>query len=117
MAGSSAAVGNPTRGIHFIPSKSERCEIFCASGVRSCINGRLTLLSIQSLICRTTGKSIRASIIKALNIDHVDGVFPNPDLVLARNAESGADTGVFDACTTTCLSLVAAKNSDRPGLN
>src|SRR5205814_9768099 len=39
------------------------------------------LLSIQSLISRTTGNSISASIIKAINIEHVDGVFPNQDLV------------------------------------
>lgn len=41
------------------------------------------LLSIQSLISRTTGNSISA---KALNIQRVDGVLPNPDLVLALKA-------------------------------
>src|SRR5919108_2950118 len=41
------------------------------------------LLSIQSLISRTTGNSISAKYIKALDIQHVDGVLPNPDLVLA----------------------------------
>jgi transposase len=44
------------------------------------------LLSIQSLISRTTGNSISAQYIKALNIQHVDGVLPNPDLVLALKA-------------------------------
>jgi len=44
------------------------------------------LLSIQSLISRTTGNSISATYIKALNIEHVDGVLPNPDLVLALKA-------------------------------
>jgi len=44
------------------------------------------LLSIQSLISRTTGNSINAQYIKALNIQHVDGVLPNPDLVLALKA-------------------------------
>ena len=34
------------------------------------------LLSIQSLISRTTGNSIGAQYIKALNIEHVDGCFP-----------------------------------------
>ena len=36
------------------------------------------LLSIQSLISRTTGNSISAKYIKALDIQHVDGVLPNP---------------------------------------
>src|ERR671937_889719 len=44
------------------------------------------LLSIQSLISRTTGNSIGAQYIKALNIEHLDGVFANPDLVLALKA-------------------------------
>ena len=44
------------------------------------------LLSIQSLISRTTGNSISAQYIKALDIQHVDGVLPNPDLVLALKA-------------------------------
>jgi transposase len=44
------------------------------------------LLSIQSLISRTTGNSISAQYIKALDIRHVDGVLPNPDLVLALKA-------------------------------
>jgi transposase len=44
------------------------------------------LLSIQSLISRTTGNSISAQYIKALNIQRVDGVLPNPDLVLALKA-------------------------------
>ena len=44
------------------------------------------LLSIQSLISRTTGNSIGAQYIKALNIQHLDGVLPNPDLVLALKA-------------------------------
>jgi transposase len=44
------------------------------------------LLSIQSLISRTTGNSISAKYIKALNIEHIDGVLPNPDLVLALKA-------------------------------
>ena len=44
------------------------------------------LLSIQSLISRTTGNSISASIIKALHIERLDGVFPNPDLVLVLKA-------------------------------
>jgi transposase len=44
------------------------------------------LLSIQSLISRTTGNSISATYIKALNIEHVDGVLPNADLVLALKA-------------------------------
>ena len=44
------------------------------------------LLSIQSLISRTTGNSISAQYIKALDIQRVDGVFPNPDLVLALKA-------------------------------
>ena len=44
------------------------------------------LLSIQSLIIRTTGNSIGAQYIKALNIEHVDGVLPNPDHVLALKA-------------------------------
>jgi transposase len=44
------------------------------------------LLSIQSLISRTTGNSISARYIKALDIQHVDGVLPNPDLVLALKA-------------------------------
>ena len=44
------------------------------------------LLSIQSLISRTTGNSIGAQYIKALNIEHVDGVLPNPDHVLALKA-------------------------------
>src|SRR5216117_894341 len=44
------------------------------------------LLSIQSLISRTTGNSISAKYIKALDIQHVDGVLPNPDLVLALKA-------------------------------
>jgi len=44
------------------------------------------LLSIQSLISRTTGNSISAKYIKALNIQRVDGVLPNPDLVLALKA-------------------------------
>ena len=46
------------------------------------------LLSIQSLISRTTGNSISAQYIKALNIQHVDGVLPNPDLVLALPSNS-----------------------------
>src|SRR4249920_3156001 len=44
------------------------------------------LLSIQSLISRTTGNSISAQYIKALNLQHVDGVLPNPDHVLALKA-------------------------------
>src|ERR671931_2135900 len=44
------------------------------------------LLSIQSLISRTTGNSIGAQYIKALDIKNVDGVLPNPDLVLALKA-------------------------------
>jgi transposase len=44
------------------------------------------LLSIQSLISRTTGNSISAQYIKALDIQRVDGVLPNPDLVLALKA-------------------------------
>src|SRR5512147_2509450 len=44
------------------------------------------LLSIQSLISRTTGNLISAKYIKALNIERVDGVLPNPDLVLALKA-------------------------------
>jgi len=44
------------------------------------------LLSIQSLISRTTGNSISAKYIKALNIQRVDGVLPDPDLVLALKA-------------------------------
>ena len=44
------------------------------------------LLSIQSLINRSTGNSISAKYIKALNIERVDGVLPNPDLVLALKA-------------------------------
>ena len=44
------------------------------------------LLSIQSLISRTTGNSISAQYIKALDIQHVDGVLPNPELVLALKA-------------------------------
>ena len=44
------------------------------------------LLSIQSLISRTTGNSISAKYIKALNIERVDGVLPNPDQVLALKA-------------------------------
>jgi transposase len=44
------------------------------------------LLSIQSLISRSTGNSISAKYIKALDIQHVDGVLPNPDLVLALKA-------------------------------
>ena len=44
------------------------------------------LLSIQSLISRTTGNSIGAQYIKALNTQHLDGVLPNPDLVLALKA-------------------------------
>ena len=44
------------------------------------------LLSIQSLISRTTGNSISAQYIKALNIERVDGVLPNSDLVLALKA-------------------------------
>ena len=44
------------------------------------------LLSIQSLISRTTGNSISAKYIKALDIQHVDGVLPNADLVLALKA-------------------------------
>jgi transposase len=44
------------------------------------------LLSIQSLISRTTGNSISAKYIKALHIQRVDGVLPNPDLVLALKA-------------------------------
>jgi transposase len=44
------------------------------------------LLSIQSLISRTTGNSINAKYIKALDIQRVDGVLPNPDLVLALKA-------------------------------
>src|SRR5213076_2621452 len=44
------------------------------------------LLSIQSLISRTTGNSMSAKYIKALDIQHVDGVLPNPDLVLALKA-------------------------------
>ena len=44
------------------------------------------LLSIQSLISRTTGNMISAKYIKALNIQRVDGVLPDPDLVLALKA-------------------------------
>jgi transposase len=44
------------------------------------------LLSIQSLISRTTGNSIGAQYIKALHIEHLDGVLPNPDHVLALKA-------------------------------
>jgi transposase len=44
------------------------------------------LLSMQSLISRTTGNSISTKIIKALNVEHLDGVFPNPDHVLALKA-------------------------------
>jgi transposase len=44
------------------------------------------LLSIQSLISRTTGNSISAKYIQALDIQHVDGVLPNPDHVLALKA-------------------------------
>jgi len=44
------------------------------------------LLSIQSLISRTTGNSINAKYIKALDIQYVDGVLPNPDHVLALKA-------------------------------
>src|ERR671925_2396069 len=44
------------------------------------------LLSIQSLISRTTGNSIGATYIKALDIKNVDGVLPDPDLVLALKA-------------------------------
>src|SRR5215510_8755244 len=56
------------------------------------------LLSIQSLISRTTGNSISAQYIKALNIQRVDGVFSNPDLVLALKANlavmNSADTQI-----------------------
>jgi hypothetical protein len=44
------------------------------------------LLSIQGLISRTTGNSINAKYIKALNIQRVDGVLPHPDHVLALKA-------------------------------
>src|SRR5439155_20983024 len=44
------------------------------------------LLSIQSLIRRTTGNSISAKYIKALDIQHADGVLPNPDQVVALKA-------------------------------
>ena len=44
------------------------------------------LLSMQSLISRTTGNSIGTQYIKALNIEHLDGVLPNPDHVLALKA-------------------------------
>jgi transposase len=44
------------------------------------------LLSIQSLISRTTGNSISAKYIKALDIRYADGLLPNPDLVLALKA-------------------------------
>jgi transposase len=44
------------------------------------------LLSIQSLISRTTGNSIGAQYIRALNIQHLDGALPNPDHVLALKA-------------------------------
>src|SRR4029450_7750941 len=44
------------------------------------------LLSIQSLISRTTGNSINAKYIKALDIQHVDAVLPDPDHVLALKA-------------------------------
>ena len=56
------------------------------------------LLSIQSLISRTTGNSIGAQYIKALNIQHLDGVLPNPDHVLALKANlavmNSADTQI-----------------------
>ena len=56
------------------------------------------LLSIQSLISRTTGNSIGAQYIKALNIEHLDGVLPNPDHVLALKANlavmKSADTQI-----------------------
>ena len=67
----------------FIRSRSERCVICCASGASSCIRGRQTFSVSESLISRTTGNSISAKYIKALDIQHVDGVLPNPDLVLA----------------------------------
>jgi len=44
------------------------------------------LLSIQSLTSRTTGNSISAQYIKALDIRHVGGVLPNPGLILALKA-------------------------------
>jgi transposase len=44
------------------------------------------LLSMQSLISRTTGNSIGTQYIKALNIEHLDGVLPNADHVLALKA-------------------------------
>ncbi len=56
------------------------------------------LLSMQSLISRTTGNSIGAQYIKALNIEHLDGVLPNPDHVLALKANlavmKSADTQI-----------------------
>ena len=44
------------------------------------------LLSIQNLITRNTGNSISSNRIKTLDIQHVDGLLPNPDLALAVKA-------------------------------
>ena len=56
------------------------------------------LLSIQSLISRTTGNSINAKYIKALDIQRLDRVLPNPDHVLALKANlavmNSADTQI-----------------------
>ena len=57
----------------------------CASGARSCIRGRRISEHPESE-SRTTGTSISARYIKALNNQRVDGVLPNPDLVLALKA-------------------------------
>jgi transposase len=44
------------------------------------------LLSIQNLITRNTGHSIRSNQIKALDTESLDALLPNPDLALAVKA-------------------------------
>src|ERR1700752_1772428 len=44
------------------------------------------LLSIQNLITRNTGSSIRSNRIKTLDAEQVDDLLPNPDLALAVKA-------------------------------
>ena len=85
MAGPSAAAGDLTRGLYY--PKQERAVRDLLRKRSQLVHHRTAnLLSIQSLISRTTGNSISAQYIKALNIQRVDAVLPNPDHVLALKA-------------------------------
>ena len=85
MVGPSAPARDLTRGLH-LPKEERAVRDLLRKRGQLVHQRTANLLSIQSLISRTTGNSINAQYIRALNIHRVDGVFPNPDHVLALKA-------------------------------